>query len=174
MHISRKNVGEAKCRFLLVTARISRFLHRRTGSDTPWRLQVGSDPLFASPNCGRKCGFDKCLYKGVHPRAQFDHHHFSCISTLSRTPSSEPSLPWSGPNLRHGAPESTRLGTSLSHPGEVQSSRLWKLLVRKGGLEPPWVTPPDPKSGASANSATFARRELTDYTPVPDGGFPAD
>ena len=36
-------------------------------------------------------------------------------------------------------------------------------MVRKGGLEPPWISPPDPKSGASANSATFAwcRRELT-------------
>ena len=29
-------------------------------------------------------------------------------------------------------------------------------LVRKEGLEPSWVSPPDPKSGASANSATFA------------------
>src|SRR5690606_4434713 len=30
------------------------------------------------------------------------------------------------------------------------------LLVRKEGLEPPRVTPPEPKSGASANSATCA------------------
>ena len=29
-------------------------------------------------------------------------------------------------------------------------------MVRKGGLEPPRCYPPDPKSGASANSATFA------------------
>ena len=28
--------------------------------------------------------------------------------------------------------------------------------MRKEGLEPSWVSPPDPKSGASANSATFA------------------
>ena len=31
-----------------------------------------------------------------------------------------------------------------------------KVLVRKGGLEPPPLAGPDPKSGASANSATFA------------------
>src|ERR1700730_4488334 len=30
------------------------------------------------------------------------------------------------------------------------------FMVRKGGLEPPHLSVPDPKSGASANSATFA------------------
>jgi hypothetical protein len=33
-------------------------------------------------------------------------------------------------------------------------------MVRKGGVEPPWVAPPDPKSGASASSATFASVEM--------------
>ena len=35
-------------------------------------------------------------------------------------------------------------------------------LVRKGGLEPPHLSAPEPKSGASTNSATFARYFLID------------
>src|SRR5258708_31704841 len=40
-------------------------------------------------------------------------------------------------------------------------------MVRKGGLEPPRLTAPDPKSGASANSATFAQQdEVRETDPV--------
>jgi hypothetical protein len=44
--------------------------------------------------------------------------------------------------------------TSARHPSPA---RVWERLVRKGGVEPPIAFRlPDPKSGASASSATFA------------------
>ena len=47
-----------------------------------------------------------------------------------------------------------RFGNPLSRKDEVRSLR--DPMVRKGGLEPPRAVPPEPKSGASTNSATFA------------------
>jgi hypothetical protein len=44
-------------------------------------------------------------------------------------------------------------------------------LVREGGLEPPRGDPPDPKSGASANSATLARVAVNKTSP--SDGAPA-
>src|SRR5262244_3376006 len=40
---------------------------------------------------------------------------------------------------------------------------LCNSMVRKGGLEPPHLSVPDPKSGASANSATFAKSNHPRY-----------
>ena len=40
---------------------------------------------------------------------------------------------------------------------ETRTQRIWKGMVPGGGLEPPRLSTPDPKSGASTNSATRAR-----------------
>lgn len=44
---------------------------------------------------------------------------------------------------------------------------MFKNVVRERGLEPPHLAAPDPKSGASANSATSAQIIKL----VEDGGF---
>src|SRR5579859_3662687 len=59
-----------------------------------------------------------------------------------------------GARREAGTGEFERVNRRSRRSVEIRSSRM--RMVRKGGLEPPWVTPPDPKSGASANSATFA------------------
>src|SRR5262249_31672479 len=42
-----------------------------------------------------------------------------------------------------------------------QKCRSLLTVVRKGGPDPPHLSVPDPKSGASANSATFAKSKST-------------
>src|SRR5215469_18759158 len=59
--------------------------------------------------------------------------------------------------------QSWQVGTIFCTVRKAGKRMNRKLLVRKGGLEPPRFYPPDPKSGASANSATFARLDSTSY-----------
>ena len=57
---------------------------------------------------------------------------------------------WKIPNHQRGL---FRL-SKRKEPGARNSSKL--SLVRATGIEPAWKIPPDPKSGASASSATPA------------------
>jgi len=82
----------------------------------------------------------------IHPQADAIERAFAPLAAQSISSSEQT--------------KSGQVGTKLGTVIEARKSMPRKLLVRKGGLEPPWVSPPDPKSGASANSATFARAEF--------------
>jgi hypothetical protein len=58
-------------------------------------------------------------------------------------------------------PNGVRSGHKIGTVEKSKNASPCKLLVRKEGLEPSRFYPPDPKSGASANSATFALPRLT-------------
>jgi hypothetical protein len=63
----------------------------------------------------------------------------------------------SNPFSRHSGLYVTRLALEASFYATV----VHAAAVPGRGLEPLWISPPDPKSGASANFATPANAKLT-------------
>ena len=67
--------------------------------------------------------------------------------------------------------ENWQVGKKVAQRKKARAMRC-KLLVRKEGLEPSRFYPPDPKSGASANSATFALGTFNFIIPCSSKLFP--
>ena len=59
--------------------------------------------------------------------------------------------------------ERARLRTECYGVAVFALATLWRRLVRARGLEPLILTEPDPKSGASANSATRASSRVSRF-----------
>ena len=66
--------------------------------------------------------------------------------------------------------DSTRARNKRAEEGFPQSEKTTQIFskvhqeavrVPGRGLEPLWIAPPDPKSGASANFATLARKRMS-------------
>ena len=116
-------------------------------------LMIGQPPVRRVASCRKETILHVLRHEAAHDGSEKPLFAFTVFS-----PSPE------GPKVGRANRRCAR-AKDPAHRRLSSSPNVRTPLVRKGGLEPPWVTPPDPKSGASANSATFALLESITYNP---------